>query len=378
MPPKARNTTTGRFAKAKALEAVENLESASGIGGTIDTSDLLEQLDLASNELEELREQKTAIEAVGSISAYTGKREAECAQARAEKQIEQLQGEISILRKLDANDLLLGEDHELDIKVAKPDLFEGKVETVEPFLAACNLVFQTSTKKYASTRARIYYVLSYCTKGQAEVWREKILKGMSEMLDHVAEVALDKKCNTWEAFLIMFRETWKGKSAQLEAQYKIQNLKQGNLSVEQYITSFKLLQFDTQFDEHALTLFFKKGMKDVIKRRIYDSGNVPRNLSGWMDRAKIIDSAWRESEMDRQGGGWKPPLGKVRYAGEQRKRLPDDEYQKRQKEGLCYKCGNKGHLVKDCFAKGRRIQETPPDKDTSKLETIREETQDFR
>ena len=34
-------------------------------------------------------------------------------------------------------------------------------------------------------------------------------------------------------------------------------------------------------------------------------------------------------------------------------RSPDDVYKKRKDEKLCFKCGNKGHFAKECYAKAR-------------------------
>jgi len=366
----------GRFAKKDAEDALESISAAITAGGEVDASDLpiiTAALEEKDEQIKKMTDELQGIRMLGSATAYTEKRDMEKLLQKEKAAHEKVKKELGDLKKLEDQDLLLGRYDELDLKVAKPEPFDGKPENVDGFITACELVFQTSTKKFEHNKARIFYVLSYCTKGVAIVWRDKVLRDMSNVLDELAQISLDEKIGGWEAFVRLFKGAWKGTHTTAEAQVKLQHIYQGNRGVEEYYTEFRLLALDSQLRDDALLIFFKKGLKEVIKRRIFDSGTLPRTLTEWVERARIIDQAWKESELDRRGSGWKSAPGKIRYAEEKRKRLPDDEYQKRRKEGLCYKCGNKGHLAKDCFAKGRRIQEDMKDL----KEETRENKQDF-
>ena len=355
----------GRFQKTEAAEALENLQTAISLGGLDDDKEniktVADALDNAEIELDDLKARMEEIQKLDSVNSYLKGRKQDRALEEEQDLVKQLQKELKEYKALEKIDLFADNDPEIDIKVAQPENFDGRGENVDVFLTASELVFKTSTKKYATARAKVLYVLSYCTKGQAEQWREKVMKDFPQFLQDVAEVAQEKEIGGWEAFKEMFSRLWKGTNTLLEAQAKLQNVRQGNMSVEEYLTTFRLIAGEAHVGEGAELIFFKKGLKEVIKRRIYDSGNVPKDLKEWVDRARIIDAAYRESELDRRGTSWRSPPGKIRYTDEKRPRLPDEVYQKRRKEGLCYKCGNKGHMAKECFAKGRRIQEEPKD-----------------
>ena len=45
-------------------------------------------------------------------------------------------------------------------------------------------------------------------------------------------------------------------------------------------------------------------------------------------------------------------VGRKRFS-----RLPNEEFQRRRKEGLCFRCGKKGHAAKDCKVKQVKIRE---------------------
>ena len=361
MAPRARNPL-GQFIKKEAEDALASL-GADEDDITLQPAlqKLRGELDKADEELDTLRNQAESFEAMSAInmsSVYTAKRSAELERDNLAKKVEELTKKAEMLQLFKDQDLFTYEE-DIKIKVAKPEPFNGKSDEVDRFLGACNLVFRTSTAEFKSVRARIFYVLSYCSKGSAMVWKEQILKDMDTLLESIATEVSKTGCETWEAFEAIFRQTWKGTSSKMEAQAAIQAIRQGNDSVEEYLMKFRLLLIDADLGNDAALLFFKRGLKDPIKRRIYDSGVVPTSLKDWSQRALTIEAAWRESELDRRTSGWKPPPGKVRFIEDKntKKRLSDEDYQKRRKEGLCYKCGNKGHLAKDCFAKGRRIQE---------------------
>ena len=382
MPPRLRDDK-GRFLRQPVDQAIDSI-----IGPIEPTEDkeswdtIREGLDAASDTIAALHEelqQKDIVSAITGAGQYNEKRSAEKRLEEAEKKIKQLEEEASVAKGLKTLDIYEDEDEDISIKVAKPEPFDGKSEKVEPFLAACDLVFKTQTKKFAGTKSKVYYVLSYCNQGAALLWKERVLQDMRYISDDIAAVQVEDKCDAWPAFKTIFRKLWKGASARQEAQVELQNLRQGTDSVQEYITRFSLVAQETGFNEETKIVFFKRGLKEVIKQRIFDSGNIPTSFREWGHRALTIDTAWRVSQIERRGMGkpnWENK-GRVRFTkpeGQQRERLPPEIYQKRRKEGLCYVCGNKGHMAKDCYAaKGRRTQ-PDPDKEEGAKET---NNQDF-
>ena len=361
MPPK--RGPDGKFVRAAAEEAIARL--------TVDPEEIPEEERSAWQEIKDqmrnaeidLHESQKRIEeftiatGVHDASLHITKIEAEAELLKAKKEIEKLRDDVNYYQRVRETGLYT-DDVEISIKVAKPEPFDGESRNVDSFLTACELVFHTQTKKFENPKAKVYYALSYCTKGAAANWKEDALRDPKQFLLDIAKHQEDLGCTPWEAFKELFNMMWKGVTNKMEAQVALQRIKQGNDSVKEYFVKFKLLSSQVDFNEEASLLFFKRGLKEPIKQRIYNSGNIPTGLIGWYNRASEIDAAWREGELERSysAKAWEKKPARARATEERRERLPDDVYQKRRKEGLCYKCGNKGHLAKSCFAKGRKAQ----------------------
>jgi hypothetical protein len=247
---------------------------------------------------------------------------------------------------------------ELDIKLPPPEEYDGTPSKLTPFLVQCELVFQGKTEKYQSGKSRILYALSFFNKGEALAWKQMMVLSQADFLADLSAQATEQKVGMWEAAKLLFVSVFKPQSSKMEAQQKLLHIKQGSKTVEQYCVEFKLIGMETGIDKAMMLLLWKQGLKPIIKQKIYESGNIPTTFTEWENRAKAIDLGWREFQMENRSY---PREGKIKKAFESktydRPKLSDEEYQKRRKEGLCYKCGNKGHLANKCFAKARRMPE---------------------
>lgn len=270
---------------------------------------------------------------------------------------EQIRKELADISLTKTEELLGGED-DLDIKVTPPDDFDGSPEKLKGFLTQCKLIFAMRPKKFQSGKARLLYCLSCCSKGIALTWKEKVLANQGKLMKEIGDTARVKRCSIWEAIKIQFQNRFLNLTAMTESQHKLMNMKQGNRKTEDYITEFELTAMDAGLEDAALMLMFKRGLKPVIKQRIYDSGNIPQTIADWALRATAIDIGWRESQLER--GSQNNTFSKARFAqgnnNTGKPKLSDEEFQRRRKEKACFSCGNKGHFAKDCRVKGRRTQ----------------------
>ena len=268
---------------------------------------------------------------------------------------------------------------DFEVKVAKPDSFEGKPETVDAFLAACELVFLANPRKYKYFPSRLMYLLSYVNKGIAQEWKEEILQNLDRYIKEIAGEAKSSDINAlWNTYKQKFREQWKNHSNKEEQQYKLQRLRQGNDTLEQYKIKFSNAARETGYEEQALITYFKQGLKDAIKMRIYGSGIVPKTLDEWKDRATIIDAAWREGELNRSPIRRPiPPKGNLRSSQLQRPRLPDEEYQRRRTNKLCFKCGKSGHMARECRSQARTVELKTIDEDNGTTPDTTSPEEDF-
>ena len=381
----------GRYTKSTVQDALTKLEKAS-----TSAEEKQKLRDLIQDQLEaaetisglvdqEYQDKKHEREREVTFSTFY-RRKLEADLERASKERDALKKELKEEKQVKEADLYETLTTELDIKVAKPPTFSGKPEDVNSFLASCELVFRGQKRKYATTRSRILYILSYCTEGTPLTWRERILDEFEKFMDEIAEIVTSGEAYTnWEAFRHLFKRTWRSITSKAEAQVKLQKLKQGDRPIEEYITQFMLLAQVVEFNDEALMLAFKRGMKEAIKAKIYATGIIPKNIKDWIERARIMDQAYREFELEKGSTPFQRTYsGKARVAKWepsqkndtkfQRPRLPDDVYKKRKDEKLCFKCGNKGHFAKECYAKARVNQAEPAKEDTSRE---KEEQQDF-
>jgi hypothetical protein len=243
----------------------------------------------------------------------------------------------------------------IDVKVSPPEEFDGKSENLLNFISQCELVFHGKTKQFESGKARILYALSYMTKGTALPWQQTTVRAQDALIKDLIRQATEGNENLWELFVKEIKRTFLSVSSKIEAQQSLLRMKQGNMTVNEYDTHFLMTAINAELNQETLELLWKQGLKPAIKQKIYESGSMPPTFEDWRIRAKAIDQGWREFRVEHPF-----QTGKIRAVEQRvydRPKLSTDEYQRRRKGGLCYKCGNKGHLAKDCFAKARVVKE---------------------
>src|SRR3954452_25163544 len=80
------------------------------------------------------------------------------------------------------------------------------------------------------------------------------------------------------------------------ARFKMDQLKQGNHSAEEYVASFKALTSKTKYNDAAHVEKFEKGLNPALVDKIYSLPEMPVTLVQWITWATKLDRQWSQRE----------------------------------------------------------------------------------
>ena len=150
------------------------------------------------------------------------------------------------------------------IKVSPPEPFDGSMQKAETFLSQLKLYFYG--KGITDELQRVVCALSYMKGGTAGKWaldKTKVLDG-----DYSKE-------GLWDDFVYEFREVFGDPDPASTARHKINLLKQGNQTADEYVASFRELASDTGYNDAALVEKFQTGLNRSLREKVY---SVPEML----------------------------------------------------------------------------------------------------
>ena len=245
------------------------------------------------------------------------------------------------------------------IKVAPPDFFDGSLHKTETFITQLALYFHG--KKLHDDSDRIIFALSYMKEGTAAPWaRLKVREYASKEANKVS----------WNDFLMELKQTFGDPNPAGTARYKMNQLKQGSFTAEEYIASFRHLKEDTLYNDAALVEKFEQGLNSALVDRIYTLPQMPTTLEGWFDWAIKLDRQWRQREANKRTFGLCSKTTKPKTVSPQQNSPPNTSVQTAQstkqyevtpmevnsgwktvKPLLCFKCRKPGHKANQCVSK---------------------------
>jgi len=274
------------------------------------------------------------------------------------------------------------------VEVARPQMFNGKIEEVSAFInMACLYIRMKMTEEAATTQ--VAWVLSYVQRGVAEAWKDNLLdelaKGESEV--ESAEQLFTKIRND-------FGET-------SEEERKIEQLRtieQAGRTCDEYVQEFKKVTRGSGYERRPLIEEFKRGLNGAIRRKLAEAEELPTTIGEWQERAVRLDRNQRQSRAEermlgrnaaRSGGNAQPRGGSYGGRGGQimqrwgengggyrgggntfnrggyqtgPRRDPNTMDVNRGTGGdrKCYHCGKFGHMARNCWDRNKvRVAETP-------------------
>jgi hypothetical protein len=242
----------------------------------------------------------------------------------------------------------------VSLKVAPPDPFNGSLAKSEEFLTSLTLYFHGKGGNLTDEQ-KITLALSYMKGGTAGQWAKRKVK------------LLHKEGQTWTQFLSDFKASFSDPDPAGTARTKMDLLKQGSTSADEYVASFKELMDDTGYNDAALVEKFERGLTKFLVDRIYTLPELPATLDEWVVQALKFDRLQRRREQrskaastnhvqpvrhSTSGSSTNPPRQAFQPA-----KLPDvvpmqvDSGRKRLGPSVCFKCRKPGHFARDCQSK---------------------------
>lgn len=298
------------------------------------------------------------------------------------------------------------------VKVPTPEIFSGDRKKSGNFLRSLKVYFRQHPQHFNNDAAKILFAIS-CMNDFAALWATPMKNDLAEDPNHPPARWLGgnppANINDWPTFEQQFLAMFGDPTEREDAETKVSSLSQST-SVAAYTAEFLYLtQLLGWEDNNQTRARYFHGLKPRVQTELRLRGNIPVTLQGLIQRAGEIDSAqysdWvakkgTSGQPQRGGSGPRPgaavkihkpqqmliqmpgvdqtgpttqgqtraqlvqpgtfgipikqePVNAARYAQNQNLR------EERRRGGLCYTCGQKGHMSAQCPEKQRRanIQE---------------------
>jgi hypothetical protein len=237
-------------------------------------------------------------------------------------------------------------------KLSSPDGYDGKKKgrPARQWMARVLAWMELSRAAFPNERAVLLYLL-HLLKDEAANWAEPHLR---KVLD-----SSPGALSTIQDFVEQFYNAFDDPDAERAAERKIHELTQDSVpskSTAEYTTEFRNLAADLDWGDSAFMATFRRGLHWKVKEILSQKETQPRTLEEFIQIAVQIDNVRRENEANRPQKTTPKKVTVTTPAPVTIKRdlkaLPnyvDENERKRRKDaGLCIKCGNSGHTIKDC------------------------------
>ncbi|QRV97679.1 Retrotransposon gag protein [Ceratobasidium sp. AG-Ba] len=268
-------------------------------------------------------------------------------------------------------------------RAKKPDAFSGKRgQEAEIFLMKMEIYFNDYGTAFNDSRKMATF-LTNMGEGEASKWAKPLLR---KILDQEQHEYLVNWISLKNAFLLAFSDPMKKERA-------IQNIHklQQNGSAQSYVTAFRTLMQELDWDEHAFIDVFKKGLKHNVQQELLKAtitqDTSAFSLEKWMEVAIRIDDLLFTGRS--LNSNTNPNQGNCDNKSQPRTTqakvgtVPPEILRERRNNGQCLKCGRKGHMIRDCRSKewypGKKdepvkgkeakIEEVKDNKESSDLES---------
>jgi len=255
------------------------------------------------------------------------------------------------------------------IRLNPPKPFSGKREDLKKFLQKVIVYLLVNEKLYDTDMKRITFALSFMTEGEADSWQEEFIQN-----------ALSQdppNFGTWDQFAEELQKAFSPYDSQGDALEEIKALKMGNNSIEDHVARFKILINKSGLDKKspAVADYFRETLGIPLQKRLLSLENPPVSLDQWYEKATKTENAYqriqriigRSADRGKAAHQKKEEPKKRTWSFSPRKdpnamdvdAMSVERREEMMKKGLCFGCGEAGHLNRDCPKKTNRRPPPP-------------------
>lgn len=232
-------------------------------------------------------------------------------------------------------------------KPADPVLFNGKAEELNTFLLQVEMIFSLQASRFGSEQAKIQYLGTYL--------RGPALKSFASYLRHE-----DGLQQPYANLVQRLKDTFGYINPALEAQNKLQSLRQSGRSVNALIAEFLEHGPDSELNSHALKQYFLQALDyrtrgEVVRKLspqddLETTYRVAREVDQQFNILKALNerrSALSASVSASSSGGPEPMvIGRLQ-------KITPEEREELRSTGGCFYCRrpHAGHMASNCPAK---------------------------
>jgi len=254
--------------------------------------------------------------------------------------------------------------------------FDGDRDKAKEFMRSYKQWWRLNDKKPTFTIPYKWVALciSYIHGKKVEDWADEQQEAMDQKL--LAGYGREDK-ELWDEFAKAFSDTYTDITKGIKAERELQLLRMKDGDIDMYIATFKKLLKVAGYtkNEQGALKMFKSGLPGRLNIRIINQSlTLPDTLEGWIESARQQQLKYLQSKEFSQKGGLSPQaltfakrLGIQTNQNQRRHdpnamdvdagnmgnhprftQLSDEEKQKLRDTGACFKCRQKGHILRYC------------------------------